>query len=252
MSINAVNWALQQPLRGCQKFVLIILAYHADDEGKCWPGLELISKECGISRATVITHINEIALLQLVTKEKRYDERGYRRSTLYRLNLSYSIKNQRRNALRRNIPRIDPEGQSLNIDTPNVQNSDGNIIESSLEQKTENPTAKNEIQEIFEYWQHVLNHKRALLDKKRSHKIAQALKHYTIIEIKQAIEGCAKTPYNMGENKQNQRFDDIELILRDASHIERFINNANSSLPIKNKSICSISTSDPMMGVGHE
>ena len=35
MSIKIMEWALKQPLRGLQKSVLFVLAYHADDEGKC-------------------------------------------------------------------------------------------------------------------------------------------------------------------------------------------------------------------------
>lgn len=82
-------------------------------------------------------------------------------------------------------------------------------------------------QEIFSHWQSVMNHPRAKLDKKRESKISQALKlGYGVEELKQAINGCSKTPYNMGKNDSGQRFDDVSLILRDAEHIERFINNS--------------------------
>jgi hypothetical protein len=47
-----------------------------------------------------------------------------------------------------------------------------------------------------------------------------------VSELKQAIDGCAQTPYNMGKNDSGQKFNDIGLILRDAEHIERFINNS--------------------------
>ena len=72
MSIDAMKWAFQQPLHGCMKFVLLVLAYHADDDGKCWPGLELIAKECGISRASVIAHIKEINQLGLISHKSSY------------------------------------------------------------------------------------------------------------------------------------------------------------------------------------
>jgi DNA-binding MarR family transcriptional regulator len=90
MSINAMQCALRQPLNGCQKFVLFILAYHANETFQCLPGLETIAEECGISRATTICHINEICALGLISKKHRCDNRGYRRSTL--LYASYRLR----------------------------------------------------------------------------------------------------------------------------------------------------------------
>ncbi len=81
--------------------------------------------------------------------------------------------------------------------------------------------------QIFQHWQTVMNHPKAKLDNKRQCKISQALKLYNVSDLKLAIDGCANTPYNMGKNTNNQCYDDIGLILRDADHIERFINNAS-------------------------
>ncbi len=80
-----------------------------------------------------------------------------------------------------------------------------------------------EVKEIFEFWQQTLNHPRASLDKKRKGKITMALTHKTKEELKQAVLGCSMSPHHMGDNTQGTLYDDIELIMRDASHIERFI-----------------------------
>jgi len=91
---------------------------------------------------------------------------------------------------------------------------------------------ESNILEVFQYWQAKMNHPRAKLDKKRKSIIQAAIKQgYTLEELKQAIDGCHKTPYNMGNNPQKKKYDDIGLVLRDASHIERFMGNAmeNSS-----------------------
>lgn len=83
-------------------------------------------------------------------------------------------------------------------------------------------------QELFNYWQAAMNHPCARLDLKRQRAIEKAMKlGYSIEELKRAIDGCSKTPYNMGKNDTNQIYDDISLIFRDADHIERFMNNAN-------------------------
>ncbi|BCA93797.1 hypothetical protein TUM19329_01580 [Legionella antarctica] len=106
------------------------------------------------------------------------------------------------------------------------------------------PNSLASIQELFIYWQTVMNHPRAIFDAKRQRKVAQALKlGYSLEDLKKAIDGCSKTPYNMGQNNSGQVYDDISLIFRDADHIERFMNNANSTAHETN------STNDLMAGV---
>lgn len=85
----------------------------------------------------------------------------------------------------------------------------------------------DDVYAIFLHWCHVMNHPKAKLDKGRQQKIVQALKlGYTIDELKQAIDGCKLTPFNMGQNDRQQRYDALNLILRDAEHIDRFMANA--------------------------
>ncbi len=104
------------------------------------------------------------------------------------------------------------------------QEKEENIREVKTSPVTDFDTSS--MKEIFEHWQKVMNHPRSKLDQKRKVKITQALQlGYGVDDLKRAIDGCTKTPYNMGQNDRGQRYDDIELILRDASHIERFMNN---------------------------
>lgn len=94
-------------------------------------------------------------------------------------------------------------------------------IEKIKEKKWE-----KEIWSVFSHWKSVMQHPKALLDKKREEIIFNALKSgYTVIQLCEAISGCAKTPHNMGKNEQGQRYDGVHIILRDADQIERFINN---------------------------
>jgi len=246
MSIEAVNWALLQPLKGNQKFVLVILAHHANKDGECWPGLKLIAEEGGMSRASVISHINQIANLGFLHKAKRHDNKGYRRSTLYKLNFSQSLESQRREILRR-----DYGNQSQKECVSKVQDLDANIIERSLEQSREQPNVVYEtekidfnvmVKDVFQYWQEVMNHPQAKLDPKRIASIKQAIKNnFSVEDLKNAINGCSKSPFNMGQNDRNQIYDDIGLIMRDASHIERFISYSShppiADQPKQNKNI---------------
>ena len=82
------------------------------------------------------------------------------------------------------------------------------------------------VAEIFGYWQKVMDSPRSKLDARRTKSIRAALAlGYTAHEIGQAIRGCSQTPHNMGANDRGEKYNDVTLILRDAAHIDRFINN---------------------------
>lgn len=90
--------------------------------------------------------------------------------------------------------------------------------------KKQNQNFKNEIQEIFEFWKITLGKSnQTVLDNKRKAKIQARLKEgYSVDQIKQGIIGCSKSSYHI-ENKHT----DIELICRDAKHLDRFIEMVN-------------------------
>ena len=113
------------------------------------------------------------------------------------------------------------EGIGMEKEICEVKTSHADIFESN---------SLASIQEVFSHWQVTMNHPRAKLDTKRQNKVAQALKlGYSVEDLKQAINGCSMTPYNMGKNDNNQIYDDISLIFRDSDHIERFINNVGNN-----------------------
>jgi hypothetical protein len=83
------------------------------------------------------------------------------------------------------------------------------------------------IKEVFEYWKEQCDHSRALLDSKRAGLILQQLKlGRTIQDLKLAIDGASIDPFSQGKNDRHQKYDDISLILRDAPHVEKFIDIA--------------------------
>lgn len=99
-----------------------------------------------------------------------------------------------------------------------------------------NSVPSNDTQEVFKHWQTTMKHPKAKLDKKRRSRIETAFKiGYSMEELKQAINGCLNTPFNQGKNDRGQCYDDIELILRDASHIDRFIHNATNPPSLNTK-----------------
>ena len=87
MSIAARDWALRQDLKPVPKFVLVVLADAANDQGVCWPRVSTIARKVGVSSRTVQRAIQLLICRELITAEQRYRSDGSCSSNLYRLSL---------------------------------------------------------------------------------------------------------------------------------------------------------------------
>jgi hypothetical protein len=90
-----------------------------------------------------------------------------------------------------------------------------------------------DIRRVFEHYQRRLGHPKARLDSKRVRLIKLRLGDFSVEELCCAIDGCAKSDWHMGRDPKSggQRFDGVELILRDAAHVERFMGLAAAEPP---------------------
>ncbi len=80
---------------------------------------------------------------------------------------------------------------------------------------------------VFEHWRQVTGRAAAKFKGKRKARVLDRLKDgYTVDDLKQAVDGCALTPHNMGQNDRGEKYNDLELICRDVEHVDRFIQNA--------------------------
>jgi len=79
------------------------------------------------------------------------------------------------------------------------------------------------IHELFEFWKTTFSSKRAALDLDRYRCLGNAIYLYGMEDCRRAILGCAASEFHMGKNKNNRVYNSVDLIFRDASHIERFI-----------------------------
>ncbi len=122
------------------------------------------------------------------------------------------------------VPRASPGGREGNGRELGREGK-GSFVESGATR----PCAvkhPRQIQKIFEHWQHVMHHPKAHLDHKRKVIIERALSFgYTAEQLCNAITGCSYTPHNVGDNDRSQRFDGLQIILRDGDQIDRFIHN---------------------------
>jgi DNA-binding GntR family transcriptional regulator len=71
MSFQAMAWATKVKLPTYEKFVLIMLSNYADEDGKCWPSIETLCNETGLSRPTVKRVLRKLVERKILTKVKR-------------------------------------------------------------------------------------------------------------------------------------------------------------------------------------
>jgi len=99
--------------------------------------------------------------------------------------------------------------------------------ESTTETRSET-TQKLDLQ-VFRFWQEHLNHPKAVFDSKRRKAVNARLREgHSVDDLITAVRGCKLSPHHMGQNEQQAVYDDLELICRDTTHVERFIARAES------------------------
>lgn len=94
MSVKASHWAWQQALPPAQKVVLLALADHSDDDGKCWPSIRLLAaKACSSQRTVqrVIRALQDAGLVSVTTRPRPGSKATS--SNLYTLDLSIAPSN---------------------------------------------------------------------------------------------------------------------------------------------------------------
>ena len=74
MSFQAMAWAVGQKLPSKDKFVLVMMANFADEDGKCWPSLNRLADDTSMSRSTVQLAIKGLEAAGMLRIEKRMQD----------------------------------------------------------------------------------------------------------------------------------------------------------------------------------
>jgi len=100
------------------------------------------------------------------------------------------------------------------------------LLPSVLDRKKEaTESLAKRVRCVFDAWVRITGRDptRTKLDSARRRKIETRLADgYSVEECIEAIEGILLSPFHMGDNDREKRYDDITLILRDAKQIEKF------------------------------
>ena len=128
-------------------------------------------------------------------------------------------------AAKRAVSQPVAECRDLSLDVANVAHAEAEVeaeveVEASKKVPTEPMSSSVEIDRVFDHWRTAHGHPRAKLDAKRRKVIRGRLKEYTEADLCQAITGYLNSPHHMGQNDNGTKFDDLELFLRDAKHVD--------------------------------
>lgn len=78
------------------------------------------------------------------------------------------------------------------------------------------------VEQGFDLWREVTGKHKAKLDPKRRRKLEQAFQRYPPEDVFDAIRGWKNSPYHCGQNDRGTVYNELDLLLRDAAHIEQF------------------------------
>jgi len=81
MSINFMTLAWQTTMPSGRKLVLLALCDHANQQGECYPSVEVIARKCSMGQRTVQQHMGDLEAAGIVVRHFRQG-----RSTLYQIN----------------------------------------------------------------------------------------------------------------------------------------------------------------------
>ena len=87
MSFQAMAWAVKQRPPTKAKFLLIILANYADENGHCWPAISTLCRDTGMPRSTVKLYLTRLEEANLIKKVQR-SRAAVKTSNLYELILT--------------------------------------------------------------------------------------------------------------------------------------------------------------------
>lgn len=121
------------------------------------------------------------------------------------------------------------QNQQLTLSSENDQI--GTVVALREEEKKEENTSTSSprsrvVDPVFAHWVAVMgmDANRVKLNAKRREKLrARRAEGYTDEQLCQAVDGCKRSPFHMGENDRREVYNDLVTILKDGSAVEKHI-----------------------------
>ena len=90
MSFQAMAWAIKQPLPCQEKMVLLVLSNYADDKATCFPSMNRLSADCGLSISQVRKCVAKLEKQLLVRRHMRIKSYG-QTSNVFAMDLNMTL-----------------------------------------------------------------------------------------------------------------------------------------------------------------
>lgn len=109
MSFEAMAWAIRQEVGNTTaKFVLLMVANYADEQGRAWPSQERLAEGIEASRYTVMRALERLEVEGFLVREKRHRADGSRAADVIRLNLSGNLQRCKNEETKSQIATAEP------------------------------------------------------------------------------------------------------------------------------------------------
>lgn len=197
------------------RLVLYALSDRAnDDGGGAWPAVETIAREERLSRRAVQ---EALRWLEQHGEIRRTGVHPVHKTVVWQVVIDPQTKG----------------AKSAPVSKSGAQNLRGGGAKSAPKPSLEPPSSLTNVKptsstadqerEVFDHWQQVMDKPRALFTEDRRRKVRARLREgYTVEQLKAAVDGCRRSAFHMGRNDRRVRYDDLQLICRSGSHVERF------------------------------
>lgn len=121
MSVKLMSKAWEMDIPTGQKFVLLALCDHANDDGLCYPSQGKIASKCSLSPRAVVGHIKWLEDHGILEKSRR-QKGGNRQSNIYEINLE-NYKSHSANSAHAESAHADSALTNVQITTSQCANS---------------------------------------------------------------------------------------------------------------------------------
>lgn len=222
----------------------IALSSYADRGGAAWPSQEALAERLHVSVPTVKRGLATLVDAGWVETRKRRDAGGRVIGNGYIVH-RVNAQGIRSDPLTRDQVGDPDKGSACVIPTKDQ------IGDPSIEEQTKRnrptepdhslaplalvpapPARRDDIAVVFDAWIEVAQRtERTVLSPKRRRLIRQALAQYPLDDVLDAVRGWLFSDFHCGENPGRKVYNEIELLLRDAEHIEQFRDLARRARP---------------------
>ena len=94
------------------------------------------------------------------------------------------------------------------------------------------------IRQVFDVWVSATGKtSNTRLDKNRKRRIVAALAAYPVQDILDAVVGWQNDPFYCGQNDRGRQYNSLDLLLRDAEHIEKFRDMARAPAGVRSGAV---------------